>query len=83
MAGIESFAGSLVNVQIDESDFRSELEVCNLVRNGGTDVAGTNDDNLSSVVHDLFTPHETMNLAYIPLRYPETCGDAALCEKYP
>ena len=51
MAGVDSLAPRLVLIEVDESDFRSELEVCNLVGDGGADVAGADDDDLSSVVH--------------------------------
>ncbi len=30
MAGVDSLAPRLVLIEVDESDFRSELEVCNL-----------------------------------------------------
>ncbi len=35
MAGVDSLAPRLVLIEVDESDFRSELEVCNLVGDGG------------------------------------------------
>ena len=56
MAGVFSLAPSFVLVQVDQSDFRCELEVSDLVSNGGADVAGTDDDDFSSVVHVVKTP---------------------------
>ena len=51
MAGIDSLAPRLVLVEVDERDFGRELEVRNLVGDGGADIAGADDDDLSSVVH--------------------------------
>ena len=75
VAGVESLALGLSLVEVDECDLRSELEVCDLVGNGGTDVAGTDDDDLSSVVHGKNTPHKTRHdTGCIPARNVVMCG---------
>ncbi len=56
MAGVLSFAPSLVFVEVDEDYFRSQLEISNLVCNCRTNVAGADNDDFSSVVHLLLPP---------------------------
>ena len=56
MAGVNSLAPGFVLVEVDKSDFRCELEVCNLVRYSRTNVAGADDDDFSSVVHCFENP---------------------------
>ena len=51
MAGVLGLAPGLVLVQVDEGDLGGELEVSNLVGYGGAYVAGTDDNDFSSVVH--------------------------------
>ena len=51
MAEVFCLAPSLVLIQVDQSDFRCKLKVSDLVGNGRADVAGTDDDDFSSVVH--------------------------------
>ena len=51
MAGVFRLAPSFVLIQVNQSDFRCELEVSDFVSNGRADVAGTDDDDFSSVVH--------------------------------
>ena len=56
MAGVLSFAPSLVFVEVDEDYFRSKLEVSDFVGNCGANVAGADDDDFSSVVQFVITP---------------------------
>ena len=56
MAGVLGLAPSLVLVEVDESHLGSQLEISDLVGYGGTYIAGTDDNDFSSVVHFSKTP---------------------------
>ena len=51
VAGIGSFAPSLIGIEVDEYDFGCELEVSDFVDDSGADVGSTDDDDLSAILH--------------------------------
>ena len=49
MARVECLAARAVHVEIDESNLRGQLKVCDFVEYGRADIARTDDDNFSPI----------------------------------
>ena len=82
MARVECLASRAVHVEIDESNLRGQLKVCDFVEYGRADIARTDDDDFSPIDghnNDLLEMQKAKTRRYALGRYGHTmsCVEAS------